>query len=472
MYGIYIDHDSTLSVTRQLCQQLRIMIESGQLTAGIRLLPTRVLAKEWGIARNVVIEVYEQLTAEGYLDCRVGSGTYVAEGIIPASRALSNLSSMEVLDKHVADTRDIIDFATGVPDLELFPRTLWAKYLRDAAETVADEEAGYGDIQGEQNLRSAISDFLFRAKGIRCSAKRIIIVSGASEGIFLIAISLSSQFHSLYIEDPTIDFTRDIFQMMNYELVPVEVDPNGMNIDPLPQFAPGHLVLLTPSHQFPSGSLLSIQRRQKAIRMAEEADSFIIEDDYDSEFRLKGIPVPALQTLSPSRVIYVGTFSKTLSPKLRIGFLIIPPSLVDTIAAMKAKLNIYTPLIIQKALRQFILDGQLDRHIHKMKNVYKKRRNLLKDRLHHIFGKEISILGDDAGMHLMVHFHSKQYALLPWKDTSSYGFLIDHSDDYKITDRPYQAGIVLGYGNLSAEKIEEGVRRIHKFVSSNGIFTS
>ncbi|GKU78876.1 GntR family transcriptional regulator [Paenibacillus sp. L3-i20] len=431
------------------------------------MFPTRVVAKEWGIARNIVVEVYEQLTAEGYLDCRVGSGTYVAEGIIVNASISRASTSMELQEEPLSDNyrQDIIDFATGLPDLKLFPRTIWAKCLRDAAETVIGEESGYGDIYGDRNLRTEISHFLYRAKGIQCSPEEIMIVSGASEGIFLIAMSLSAQFQSVYIENPTIGFTRDIFQKLNYELVPVGVDENGMNFDHLSRFAPGNLVLLTPSHQFPTGSLLSIRRRHKAIGMIEEANSYIIEDDYDSEFRLKGIPVPPLQTLSPSRVIYLGTFSKTLSPSLRIGFLIIPPSLLDTIASMKCKLNVYTPLVIQKALGLFISDGQLDRHIHAMKKVYKKRRQVLKKSLNRAFGKGISFLGDEAGMHLHVYFHTEAYNRLPWHDTNTCGFRVEHANDYKLADHPQHAGIVLGYGNLSIEEIEEGVSRIHQFVS-------
>ncbi|MEC0240049.1 PLP-dependent aminotransferase family protein [Paenibacillus dokdonensis] len=469
MYGIYIDPKSKLPVTRQICQQLRELIESGLLPAGIRLLPSRSLAKEWGIARNVVIEVYEQLTAEGYLEGRVGSGTYVAEGINLSPRPqMHGVSSEAGRTLQDVDHQDIINFATGVPDLKQFPRKIWGKYLKDAAETAPGEGDDYGDIYGDEGLRSAICDFLFRAKGIQCSVEHIMIVSGASEGFFLLAKSLSSNFHSLYIEDPTIDFTRDIFQMMNYNLVPVEVDSNGMNVDSLTRFETGHIALLTPSHQFPTGSLLSIQRRHKAIRFAEEANSYIIEDDYDSEFRLRGIPVPPLQTLSPSRVIYVGTFSKTLLPNLRIGFLIVPPNLSGRIAITKEKLNMHTPIIIQHALRQFILDGQLERHIHTMKKMYKKRRNLLTDRLIKAFGQEISILGDNAGMHLQVHFNRIHPCELSWSDTLSFGFRVETTNDYNLTDRKNHESIVLGYGNLSTDEIVEGVNRIHKFVSSNG----
>lgn len=475
MYGIYINRESKLPVTRQICQQLRRIIESGQLTAGTRLLPTRVLAKEWGIARNVVIEVYEQLTAEGYLEGRVGSGTYVAEGIFPSpNRRIAPPSSKQPIQRQITTGYEhVIDFATGVPDQNMFPRHIWAKYLKEAAESSEYEDPDYGHIKGEFALRSAICDYVFRAKGIQCSPEQIVIVSGATEGFSLLARSLSSRFHSIYIEDPTIDITRDIFQTMNYNLIPVEVDHSGMRVDALASITPGHLVLLTPSHQFPTGSVLSIQRRHQVIRMLEEADSFAIEDDYDSEFRLRGIPVPPLQTLSPSRVIYVGTFSKTLSPSLRIGFMIVPPSLTDTIAEMKDKLNLHTPYIIQKALSQYMLDGHLERHIHTMKKMYKKRRNALTERLQHLFGQDISILGDDAGMHLHIIFHPEPYALLPWNDTASYGFRVEPVSNYRISSSsPLRStGIVLGYGNLSSEEIEEGLRRLYLFASSCNTLT-
>nr|BCJ78222.1 gntR family transcriptional regulator [Niallia circulans] len=470
MYGIYLDKNSDLSAIRQLCRQLRSLIENGRLAAGTRLLPTRVLAKEWGIARNVVIEVYEQLTAEGYLEGRVGSGTYVAAGIRPSSRTEEESPPTEVSEpaEKAGFRPETIDFATGIPDQASFPAALWAKYLKEAAETDLLPDSGYGEVRGDRTLRSAIRDYLFRSKGIRCSAEQIFVVSGASEGLFLTALTLSPEFHSIYLEDPTVSFAPDIFRKMNYKLAPVEVDPHGMNMGLLSGFAPGHLVLLTPSHQFPSGSLLSIQRRQQAIRMAEDAGTFILEDDYDSEFRLKGIPVPPLHTLSPDRVIYVGTFSKTLSPGLRIGFLIVPPALADTFGSAKQDLNMYTPLVLQKALARFIADGQLERHIHKMKKLYKRRRNLLKEKLFELFGNEISIPGDETGMHLQVLFRSGAAAHLPWNDTASHGFRLELASDYSLTDQTKPGGIVLGYGNLTTGQISEGVDRIYQFVSSHG----
>ncbi|RIX50316.1 PLP-dependent aminotransferase family protein [Paenibacillus nanensis] len=472
MYGISIDRQSSQSATRQLCDQLRAMIQAGRLEAGTRLLPTRVLAKEWGIARNVVVEVYEQLTAEGYLEGRVGSGTYVAEGLVvsaaPSAESRLELAKREDGKSNASPQTSVIDFATGIPDQTLFPASAWARALKAAGEAINEEHSSYGDIRGDQALRSALRDYLFRAKGIQCSEDQIFVVSGTTEGVSLLAQSLSSRFHSIYIENPTIGFTRDIFQQQRYNLVPVEVDRNGMNVDRLSRFASGHLALITPSHQFPTGSLLSIKRRQKAIHMAEEADTYLIEDDYDSEFRLRGIPVPPMHTLSPARVIYAGTFSKTLMPSLRTGFLIIPAGLTRHIADMKERLNLYTPLVLQKALARFIADGQFERHVLAMKKVYKKRRMLLKDRLYDAFGSHISVLGDEAGMHVLVQFTDARLAQLPWKETADYGFLVETTDDYQLPS-PFPVetkGIVLGYGNLTEQQIEEGVQRIRAFAAS------
>lgn len=475
MYGIILDRQSTQSATRQICDQLRVMIQSGQLEAGTRLLPTRVLAKEWGIARNIVIEVYEQLTAEGYLEGRIGSGTYVTEGIFSsvctfANDSTSNKAEIKDSQAHPFPPSDFIHFATGIPDQALFPRSAWARALKTAAESADAEHSGFGDIRGDLSLRSAIRDYIFRAKGIRCSVDQIFIVSGTTEGISLLAQSFASRYHSVYLENPTIGFTRDIFQLQRYQIVPVEVDQNGMDLDRMTRFESGHLVLVTPSHQFPSGSLLSIKRRQKAIRMAEEADTYLIEDDYDSEFRLRGLSVPPLHTLSPARVIYAGTFSKTLAPTLRLGFLVVPSHLTELIADMKEKLNLYTPHVLQKALSHFIDSGQLERHILAMKKVYKKRRNCLKERLRDAFGTDIALRGDEAGLHLFVQFKEPRLGRLPWKDTSKFGFLVETTEEYRLSLSPAfpsgPAGLVLGYGNLTDKQIEEGVRRIRRFVTS------
>lgn len=470
MYGIHLDKSKPESAMKQLCGQLRQMIESGALASGTRLLPTRQLAKEWGIARNIVIDVYEQLTAEGYLEGRVGSGTYVADGIrLPDPRGEHVLEERTPSIRiPVRDDADTIDFATGIPDAASFPGKLWAKYMKDAAERISRESPGYGSLFGDMRLRREIRDYLYRAKGIRCEAEQIVVTSGASEGLLLAASALQSRYGAVYMEDPTILFARDIFERMRYRIIPVPVDSAGMNLDRLARLRPGHLVLVTPSHQFPIGSLLSIQRRKRAIRMAADADTYVLEDDYDSEFRLKGMPVPPLHTLAPDRVIYVGTFSKTLSPALRIGFLIVPQPLAGLFAQTKEALNQYAPLTAQQALAGFIADGHFERHVLAMKKLYKKRRQTLIDRLQSYFGSMAAIDGDEAGMHVRVVFRQETLARLPWTNTETFGFRAETCREYAFSEQFAQDGIVLGYGNLSMEELDEGVRRLYNYACAHG----
>ncbi|MCR8644252.1 PLP-dependent aminotransferase family protein [Paenibacillus sp. N1-5-1-14] len=472
MYGIYIDRQSPHSALRQICQQLRNRIEEGLLEAGTRLTSTRLLAKELGVARNVIIEVYEQLTAEGYLETRTGSGTYVAEVQFTSFATKSNIpNTMPVINESNIRSVDanIIDFASGVPSSEHFPNNHWIRCMKQAAEQMSTHNYGFGHIQGLSDLRLAISQYLFRAKGIEVDPNQIVIVNGATEGFLLIAKALSPQYQSIYIENPTIDFTRDIFEQMNYSQVPVDVDNQGMNMDRITPLAPNHLILVTPSHQFPTGSLLSIQRRHQAIRLVEEADTYLIEDDYDSEYRLRGAPVPPLQTLAPSRVLYVGTFSKTLHPSLRIGFLIVPPQLMTNILHTKEKLNIFTPLIIQRALSTFISEGHFESHVYSMKKLYKKRRALLIEMLQNTYGEKMFVLGDDAGLHLQLQFHLSALRDLPWHDTLAYGFRVERTDEYLSPanqNHTHQPGILIIYGNLSEAEIIEGVKRMAAFTNS------
>ncbi|WP_134687330.1 MocR-like pyridoxine biosynthesis transcription factor PdxR [Brevibacillus migulae] len=464
MLGIRFESSQGLSLTRQLCAQLRRQIESGQLPEGFRLPPTRKMAAELSISRNVVMESYEQLMAEGYLISRVGAGTFVAGGIKENTdrRAAENEKPVSGQDDA---SEDVIDFIAGAPDLALFPRKQWGKYLQQAVRDAEYTLLDYGDVRGDTELRKAIADYLFRMKGIQCRSEQIIIVSGSAEGFLLLSKALSAAFHSLCIEEPTVDFIRDIFKHMNYRLVPVPVDRHGMNVESLDQWEAGHLVLVTPSHQFPTGSVLSIQRRQRIIEMAERTGNYIMEDDYDSEFRFKGIPVPPLQTLAPSRVIHVGTFSKTLSPGLRIGYLVIPKQLVETVSEMKEQLHLHTPPILQRALARFIQDGHLDRHIHRMKAIYKQKRAYLVGQLHECFGKDMSVHGDEAGMHVQVEFAGSDSVQVPWEEAIRYGVKVHSVDSYSLLPGAYPGKLVFGYGHLRLDEIRVGIQRLKQFIA-------
>ncbi|KRF03354.1 GntR family transcriptional regulator [Paenibacillus sp. Soil766] len=455
------------SITNQLCGYLRENIESGMLSPGLQLPSTRKAAQELHIARNVVIEVYEQLTAEGYLSTHIGSGTYVAEGIQTNQAQLLQVPPVpQSVPHHAMKENELINFDAGTPDLRHFPRRIWSKYVREITDYEQDNVFDYSDIQGAMELREAIARYVYRVKGVRCSTDQIIITSGTSEGFLLLAFAFSDLFRTIYVEEPTIGFIADIFQRMKYAIHPVTVDSHGMIISHISPLDPGGLIILTPSHQYPTGSILSIQRRQQAVRLAVEAGHYIVEDDYNSEFRHKGAPVPPLQTLAPSRVIYASTFSKTLSPALRVGFLIVPPSLTERVLKTKSELNLTTSGITQLALARFIEDGLFDRHIHKMKAIYKKRRSFLAEQCHDIFGDGAQILGDEAGMHVQIEFRPELYGKIDWHQIEKFGVRLSSFDEYAIIKGQQPGKIVLGYGKLTEEEIGEGLRRIHKFINT------
>jgi len=465
LYGIYLDTSCGIPVTSQLCSQIRRKIENGELAEGTRLPPTRKLAQEFGIARNIAIDAYEQLIAEGYLIGQAGSGTYVAEGIRPITAGMQDLDTLPDLPSIDVQSQEqgIIDFTIGTPDLHSFPKKLWGKYVKAAAVHEPIGVYDYGDIRGEETLRTAIASHLHRTRGMRCHPGQIIIVSGSSEGMTLVAQALRSSFNAVYMEDPTIEFAQHIFKHANYRLMPMVVDESGMKLHELPRLQEGQLILLTPAHQFPTGSILSIRRRQHAIRLVEQADAYLIEDDYDGDFRLKGVPIPPLHTLNPERVIYVGTFSKTLAPGIRIGFLVVPSQLITRFASLKENLNMRTPSVTQLALAQFMQEGRLERHIHKMKGIYRARRNLLVTALKQKLGGRITIRGDEAGMHVLMET-ANGLNIDDWQQSVAYGVRVHGVEEYCLVQGQRTQQVVLGYGNVHKEDIEAGIERLHRFI--------
>lgn len=468
MYGIKIEPKSDISITRQICCQLRKLMESGKLKSGVQLPPTRKFASELNVSRNTIVEVYEQLSAEGYLESRVGSGTFVSSGIcMNIAKAENSNDSVTPSVASQLSNQDIIDFTPGIPDLSLVPTNLWGKYLRQASDNSYSIQNNFSNVMGDSDLRNILSEYVFRVKGIRCHPEQIMIVSGSSQGFLLIAQALLRSYNQIYIEDPTVNFTRNIFKQLHYKINPVPVDDNGMNIS-LSKFPLNpSLFLLTPSHQLPTGNVLSIQRRLQAIEIVEKTGGYIIEDDYDSEFRFKGIPIPPLQVLSPSKVIYVGTFSKTLFPGIRLGFIILPNRLVKLLKYTKDSMCMYTPIIDQIALANFIRDGHLDRHIYKMKTIYKKRRDLLVNCLHKYFNDKIRILGDAAGMHIQVEFKENGFPKIDWGNALEYNIIVESMEEYSILKNSNRNKIVLGYGNIDDLHIKEGIKRLYEFVNDS-----
>lgn len=467
MFGIKINRNLDLSLIRQICDQLRNLIEKNRLKSGEKLPSTRQMAEELKISRNVMIEVYEQLIAEGYLESQIGSGTYVTENIIQNKYSNNDFADIMLkIDKQEEIDNDIIHFAGGIPDLRSFPRKLWSKYYRLAIEDSPDNLFDYGDITGDYELKQSLTDYIFRIKGIQCHPEQIIIISGSSEGFLLIAKVFSKTNNIIYVEDPTVSFIRSIFNNLKYNLHPLKVEQDGMEINQLIQNNESRLILVTPSHQFPTGSVLSIQKRQQLIKIAETTDNYLIEDDYDSEFRLKGIPIPPIQVLNPTRVIYVSTFSKNMYPGLRLGFLIVPPKLLENFYQVKTMLNIRTSTIKQRAMANFIKNGHLDRHIYNMKKIYKNRRSLLTRLLKNNFKDNVAIHGDETGMHLQAEFLPEEYCNINWNCSVKYGVKVHSFEEYSIEKCKNRNRIVLGYGNLNTTEIKIGIKKLYNFLTN------
>lgn len=466
MLGLHLERDSTFSMTAQLTTQLRSLILQGKLPGGEKLPPTRLLAQELNLARNVVIQTYEQLLAEGYLVSRVGAGTYVADltGLRPDRSALFPSCPAGGAGASPEAKGSPIDFHAGNPDLARFPRIQWARHLKDACLAAPDNAFAYGPVAGEQSLRVALAHYLLRAKGIDCPPERLLIISGAAQGLDLVSRLCRGLTRTVAVEDPCIWFAQSVFTRNGLQLAPVGVDESGLRTGELPPGRDIGLIYVVPSHQFPLGGILPIRRRLELLAYAEERNAIIIEDDYDGEFRYRGEPVQPLWRLAPDRVFYLGTFSKIFSPGLRLGYLLVPPPFLAPALALREELNMRTSSLDQLALARFIAARSLDRHVFKMKRLYATKRGLLIDALTRTWGDRIRISGENAGIHLVAGFANHEFSADGIKALPAHGVGVDWVEDYALRKGFHRHQLILGYGNLGPEEITEGIRRLHEAI--------
>lgn len=464
MYGLSVDKNSTVSIVRQLTHQLRSQILSGAIPGGLRLQATRSLAQELGVSRNTIIQVYDQLIAEGYLNSVTGSGTFVAQLGNPPARLTPARGAFiaKTGDNHATKC---ISFDSGTPDCGLFPRVQWARALKEACLDANDATFGYGRAGGEPDLQRELRGYLYRSKGIECAPEQITILPGATSGVDIIARALPQKSRAAVVEDPCLDSMSGALRKNGYELLPVGVDAQGMMTSDLWQHHAG-LIYVVPSHQFPTGGVLPAPRRLELLRYAAQNGSLIIEDDYDSEFRYDGEPIQPLHSLDPERVVYLGSLSKTFSPSLRVAYAIASPEITRAMRRHLYEMNLCVPVIEQLALASFIRQGLLERHIYRMKKVYAGKRALLIKELTSAFGDEIRIVGQNAGLHMLVLFEHRMLTERDFERMESHGVAADWSKDYCLTDQSdYRNGIILGYGALDDGQIIEGIKRLRESLS-------
>jgi GntR family transcriptional regulator/MocR family aminotransferase len=434
---------------------------SGALQAGSKLPSTRELADNLHVSRNVILEAYDQLLAEGYIESQPGSGTYVAEGAYLAEAyAQRSIPIASGVNTHHKKSQGI-DFRPGLPALDHFPRKIWSQLAQHIYSEADASLFGYDNPEGRLELREVLSHYLLRTRGVHCTPDQLIITSGAAQGLSMLTKMLLSPTASVIVEDPVTAEVQTIYARSGAKLIPVPVDKHGLQTELLPENEHPGFVFVTPSHQYPLGSILPIQRRISLIHFARSADCYIVEDDYDSEFRYTGTPISSLQGLDPERVIYIGTFSKILSPALRLGYMILPSSLISASRLTKRLNDLHSPTLDQLVLAHFIEEGHLERYILKMKRLYRKRRDVLIDSLEHAFGNRVHILGDATGIHLVAEFPGIDFTTdAITQALEQAGVYIYPVEMHAIRKGLHCHQIILGYGNLTIEQIEDGVQRL------------
>ena len=375
---------------RQIERAVREATRSGRLPAGSVVPSTRVLARDLGVSRGVVVEAYEQLIAEGFLVTRPAAATTVATGVRPAS-AESAPEPCEFIR---------CDFRPGLPDLREFPREDWGRAARRAWRAVDSGDLGYADARGATALRVALGHYLARARGVVAAPDQVVICTGFAQGLGVALRALAKHgIRRMAMEDPAHPEVRRIAVDAGMTLARVRVDDQGLITSRLASTG-AQAVLVTPAHQFPTGGVLSPDRRRELLAWAEKCRGFVIEDDYDAEYRYDGSPVGALQGLAPERVVYAGSASKILAPGLRLGWLCVPQSLVTAATEAKRFADLGSPVIEQLVYSEFLQSGALDQHLRRTRLLYRRRRDALISTLRH-HRPDWTIVGVAAGLHLV-----------------------------------------------------------------------
>ena len=404
---LFPDRGSNEPLGAQLVRRLRGAIESGFLPAASRLLPSRELSRRLGVSRNTVTAAFEQLIAEGYLEARVGAGTFVTETLHEArGRAVATPRALSESPAAFAAIKARLDavgsssgpLRVGAPDLTAFPLRVWQRLRRENL-AIADAHLDYGQSSGLMALRQAISRHIAQFRGVIADPDQIIVVEGAQSALHLIAFVVMRCGEALAIEDPAYQLASAIFAAHGLVLHGVAVDDGGMRTSELPERAA--LAYVTPSHQFPLGGALSLARRTELLTWACRTNAYVVEDDYDSEFDAH--PLPALQALDrDERVIYVGTFSKTLAPGLRLGYVVAPPHLAQTFRFTRAVTSLGSSAQLQATVADFIAGGYFSRHIRRMTATYERRRHILVNALAKELPRSFTIGPAQTGLHLAI----------------------------------------------------------------------
>ncbi len=469
---IALDHDAGIPLHRQIETSIRDAIRAGRLARGASLPPTRALAADLGVSRGVVVDAYAQLASEGYLTSQSGGYTQVAAwggaapgltGQVAPAAGQGPGGAAEAVVPWAPEPGLAIDLSYGRADVSNFPRTAWLRALREALADAPNSVFGYLTGSGVPQLRVALADYLNRVRGTLTRPENIVICTGYAQGMtLLISVLAAAGAKRIALEDPSSsDDALPAARAAGLEVVGVPVDENGIRIDKLRE-SNADAVILTPAHQWPTGSVLSAGNRPAVIRWAAERGAIIVEDDYDAEYRYDRTPVGALQGLAPDHVVYAGSASKTLAPGLRLGWLALPGRLVEPVAAAKIAADRGSPALDQLAFADLLSRGEFDRHLRRMRPVYKRRRDALLTALEtHLPWLEPT--GVSAGLHLVTWLppHLDETAVVRAARRAGVG--IDAVGPYRIGG-PGPGGLIFGYATVNEQAIGQGIARLARVI--------
>ncbi|MEO6026863.1 MAG: PLP-dependent aminotransferase family protein [Candidatus Binatia bacterium] len=472
---------------RQLYRALRVAILDGRVKAGMRLPSTRWMAEETGVARNRVVLAYAQLVDEGYAFGRIGSGTYVADELPGTERAASaeaatgasaptlrlSRAARRLATRGAAWTATKpglrYDFSCGRPSWRDFPHSVWARLVRRRARLASAAELDYAPSAGVPELRAAIAEHLTSWRGLACGAEQVIVTNGSQQALGLVAGMLLDPGDAVALEEPHYAGARQAFDAARARLVPIRVDGQGLDVARLAASRRRvRLVYVTPAHQFPTGAVLPLARRLALLAWARREDGYVIEDDYDSEYRYAGSPIETLHGLDlGGRVFHVGSFSKILTPALRLGYLVVPRPFARAVAIGKMAADLGSPVFGQRVLADFILGGHLEVHLRRSRRRHASRRAALLAAIADRLGDRVTVSGGGAGLHVMLEPRSASVAVVER--------LVRHAAAadvgiYSTTSlhlvRPRRAALLLGHGALSEAEIRAGIARLGEVMAS------
>jgi GntR family transcriptional regulator/MocR family aminotransferase len=469
---LVLDRAAAKPLYRQLYEGFREAILTGRLEAGQRLPSTRGLAEELRISRLPVLTAFEQLLAEGYFESRAGAGTFVARSLADPRRSPGGALSRQEepgprtvahLDLPLAKPEPWLQgfgaFRVSQVAVDRFPLPVWSSLVARHGRNPRASQMLYGDSRGDLRFRETLAAYLRTSRGVRCEAAQILVTSGSQHALAMAARVLLDPGDEVWVEEPGYPGARDALAIAGARLIPVPVDEEGLDVATGVARSPrARAVCVTPSHQYPLGATLSASRRLQLLDWARRSGAWILEDDYDSEYRYESPPIAALQGLDrDARVIYIGTFSKVLFPALRVGYLVVPEDLVSRFVTLRAAIDDFPPTLYQAVLTDFLAEGHFARHLRRMRQLYRERRGALVEALRSEPG--LQVLGEGAGMHLTaVLEEGTQDRRIAERAAAQGLWTMPLSVCY--LGEPARSGLVLGYGGTGIPEIAAGVRRL------------